>query len=197
MVTPGAGPALTADNGTYIVDGHHRWSAIYLINPDAQIQAQDLGYVPDPKVALKQTQFGIAATTGQLEESAAGQPNVYDVTRELFDTKIVEYIAGGPTPDVVIATFGENLPEYKDSPEAWAALTDPEKIEKIQDFIWKNVELMRTNNPFIDGATSRRVMPQIPRGKQDDVLNNLAGVTNKETGNSGVSFSFPIISYLG
>jgi hypothetical protein len=32
---------------------------------------------------------------------------------------------------------------------------------------------------------------------QNDILNNLAGVTNVETGNSGVIFSFPTISYLG
>jgi hypothetical protein len=37
-------------------------------------------------------------------------------------------------------------------------------------------------------------MPQVPSKDQNDVLNNLAGVG---AGNSGVSFTFPTISYLG
>lgn len=187
---------VTADNGTYIVDGHHRWSAIYLINPSVQIVAQDLGYVPAPKVALKQAQFGVVADTGALKQSQAGAPNIYNVdelTKPVFNTKISGYILGPdsanplPSANEVIATFGRNLPEYKGRPEAWNALDGDEKMTRIQDFIWQNVLLMREKNPPIEYATSRKVMPQIDDNNK--VLNGLAG--------GSVIFSFPVISYLG
>jgi hypothetical protein len=46
---------------------------------------------------------------------------------------------------------------------------------------------MREKNPFIPGATSRVVMPQV--GVTSVVLKNLS--------DGPVSFSFPTISYLG
>lgn len=197
-------PVVTSDNGTYIVDGHHRWSAIYLINPTAQIVAQDLGYVPDPQIGLKQTQFGIIADTKWLKESEAGSPNVYSVTRQKFDEDVAKYINDGDsriqdpveraqTIADVYSTFQRNL-KYP------AGLDPKDQLPYIQNYLWGNVLLMREKNPFIANATTRKVMPQMPddtADAQDRVMNNLAGVTNVETGNSGVIFTFPVISYLG
>lgn len=185
-ITPFTGPVISANDGTYIVDGHHRWSQIYLINPTAQVVAKDLGYVPTPKTALRESQLGIVATTGDLKESAAGTPNVYDVTRLKFD-EFVEttiYAPTAPDPAAVIATFGLNI----STPEVWATLSDAAKMVEIQNFLWVNVELMRKLNPYIPFATSRVVMPQYTKDP-DLVLNNLTG--------GSVSFSFPTISYLG
>jgi len=55
------GPIVTA-GGKYIIDGHHRWSQLYLINPDAKIKAINM-MVRDPIEALKITQMAIAAIT--------------------------------------------------------------------------------------------------------------------------------------
>ncbi len=56
------GPIITA-NGKYIVDGHHRWSQVFLLNPNASIPAVDfqIGGNPDAKKVLKLTQLAIAA----------------------------------------------------------------------------------------------------------------------------------------
>lgn len=42
VIQPFGNPIVTANDGTYIVDGHHRWSAIVLINPYTQVTALDL-----------------------------------------------------------------------------------------------------------------------------------------------------------
>jgi len=56
------GPIITA-NGQYIVDGHHRWSQVFLLNPNASIPAIDFRIEgnPDAKSVLKLTQLAIAA----------------------------------------------------------------------------------------------------------------------------------------
>ena len=56
------GPIITA-NGEYIVDGHHRWSQVYLLNPNAKIPAVDfqMAAAKNAKDVLKLTQLAIAA----------------------------------------------------------------------------------------------------------------------------------------
>ena len=57
------GRIITA-NGKYIVDGHHRWSQVYLINPNATIPAYNFqvgGKLDSPKGVLKLAHLAIAA----------------------------------------------------------------------------------------------------------------------------------------
>tara|TARA_A100001201_G_scaffold20503_1_gene22956 strand:+ start:89 stop:988 length:900 start_codon:yes stop_codon:yes gene_type:complete len=56
------GRIITA-NGEYIVDGHHRWSQVYLLNPDAKIPAVNfqMADAKNAKDVLKLTQLAIAA----------------------------------------------------------------------------------------------------------------------------------------
>jgi len=49
--------------GEYILDGHHRWSQIMMMNPDAQVAIDDLqptGVLKSPEDALKVMQLAIA-----------------------------------------------------------------------------------------------------------------------------------------
>ena len=58
------GRIITA-NGKYIVDGHHRWSQIYLINPNAEVPAINFtvkGVFDSPEGVLKLAHLSIAAT---------------------------------------------------------------------------------------------------------------------------------------
>ena len=58
------GRIITA-NGKYVVDGHHRWSQIYLINPEATVPAINFnvgGAFDSPEGVLKLTHLSIAAT---------------------------------------------------------------------------------------------------------------------------------------
>lgn len=181
VITPFGGlPVITAGDGTYIVDGHHRWSAIYLINPYAQVTTVDVGYVPSPQTALKETQIGIVAQLGYLKVSPGGGINVYTVDRDVFNTSVAQWITTGDQKDAVLAVFRQNL----GIPDT---ATEAEQINAIENYIWTNVERMRALNPYVPDATNREVMPQA------SPLTPILGLM----GSGLLSYSFPTISYLG
>ncbi len=181
VITPfGDAPVITADDGTYIIDGHHRWSAIYLINPYAQVITVDVGYVPNPQAALKETQIGIVAQLGYLKVSPGGGINVYTVQRDVFDSRVAEWITTGDQKDAVLAVFRDNL----GIPDT---ATEAEQLTAIENYIWTNVERMRALNPYVPGATNREVMPQA------SPLTPILALM----GSGLLSYSFPTISYLG
>lgn len=91
IVAPG-GVILTADNGAYVIDGHHRWSALYVMNPYTSIASIDLGYVPTPQAALKETQLAIGAREGYLPWKAAEGPNLFSVDEATFKDQVYHYI---------------------------------------------------------------------------------------------------------
>ena len=58
-------------NGTYIVDGHHRWSQLFMLNPKATIQSFDIQLpVNDSADGLKIAQLAIAAKVGTVPAAA-------------------------------------------------------------------------------------------------------------------------------
>lgn len=181
VITPfGDAPVITAGDGTYIVDGHHRWSAIYLINPYAGVITVDAGYVPTPQTALKETQIGIVAQLGYLKVSPGGGINVYTVGRDVFDERVTEWITTGAQKDAVLAVFRDNL----GIPDT---ATEAEQLTAIENYIWTNVERMRALNPYVPGATNREVMPQA------SPLTPILALM----GSGLLSYSFPTVSYLG
>lgn len=201
IIQPFGSPVVTANNGTYILDGHHRWSGIVLINPYTQVTALDLGYVPMPQNGLEEAQMGVAAAKGYLAVAEGGGINLYDCTQETFNVAVRGYIEtaqdghkdenGNPIPppnppggtwtDQVLAVFGKNL--------GFDPSTTPldEQYSKVQNYLWGNVLRMRESNPFIPGATSRAVMPQT------DPL----PLVQTYLASGALSYSFPTISYLG
>lgn len=191
VIQPFGNPIVTADNGAYIIDGHHRWSAIVLINPYTQVTALDLGYVPTPQDGLKEAQIGVAATKGFLAVSPGGGINLYTTDEQTFDTAVRGYIETAadahpddpnptvPWTDQVLDVFTTYL--------GLDGQTTEEKYASIQNYLWGNVLRMRELNPYIPGATSREVMPQT------DPL----PVTQGYWASGALSYSFPTISYLG
>ena len=179
IIQPFGNPVVTADNGTYIVDGHHRWSAIVLINPNTQVTAVDLGYVPTPQDALKQAQIGVAAVKGYLPSETVQGVNLYTVDETTFSDEVRRLIATGDDPAAVLDVFTTYL--------GLAGQTEAQKYDSAVDYLWGNVLRMRTLNPYIPGATSRGVMPQT------DPL----PVTSEKWAGGTLSYSFPTISYLG
>lgn len=57
-------------NGTHIVDGHHRWSQLYMLNPNATIMSYDMKIpLNDPADAMKVAQIAIAAKVDSVPSS--------------------------------------------------------------------------------------------------------------------------------
>lgn len=191
VIQPFGNPIVTANDGTYIVDGHHRWSGIVLVNPYTQVTALDLGYVPVPQSALKEAQIGVAAAKGYLAVAPGGGINLYTCDEAIFNATVREYIEtaasahpNDPNPEVpwtdqVLAVFTGYL--------GLEGQTVDEKYTSIENYLWANVLRMRELNPFIPGATSREVMPQT------DPLPVVQGYL----ASGALSYSFPTISYLG
>ena len=91
-------------------------------------------------------------------------------------------LAGQPTKPAVLAVFTEYL--------GLDGQTDDEKMDSIENYLWSNVERMRQSNFYITDAPGRPVMPQTSRSTFQPVLGLMQGP-------SPLSYSFPIISYLG
>lgn len=181
VIQPFGNPIVTANDGTYIVDGHHRWSAIVLINPYTQVTALDLGYVPTPQTALKEAQMGVMAAKGYLASATVEGQNLYTIQEGVFDAAVTQFIKDGDTPDKVLAVFGE----YLGFDPATTPIDDQYTI--VQNYLWSNVLRMRDVNPYIPDAPSRSVMPQT------DPL----PITQGYWASGDLSYSFPTVSYLG
>lgn len=183
---------LTSADGQYVVDGHHRWSQLFLINPYASIGAADIGYVPNPKEALRETQLAIAAQTGYLGESSAGNDNLFTMDQSTFNTQVAAIIDNGQYPDSSPYAGDPTKPAVFDVFTEYLGLegqTDDEKMVSIQNYLWTNVLTMRDKNFYITDAPVRDVMPQTSRSTFQPVLGWLQS--------ESLSYSFPTISYLG
>lgn len=150
---------ITAGNGKYIVDGHHRWSQVCALNPEAKIAAIDLSDIKDPMKALKSTQLGIAADLGKVPVAKVEGQNLL----KMGEKALIGYVTKTITPEV--------LKEFKkagkgDSPEA------------VGQFIWSNIERMQQNNQPVSGAPERGIMPQTDDAKDwQDLAPNVDDIT--------------------
>lgn len=174
-ITVETGRIMTADNGRYILDGHHRWSSVFVMNPDTRIASIDIGYVPNAQDGLKEVQLAIAAQDGYLPYKTVQGQNLFKVTEQTFKDTVVQYINAGSDPAAVMAAFAT----YK-------GLTT---MEQIQNYLWANVLQMRDNNIFVDGATPRFYMPQPLGNDYSPYLDYMSGQI--------LSYSLPVVSYLG
>jgi hypothetical protein len=142
-------PIVTAAFGKYIVDGHHRWSQTYAINPKCEMAALDLTDIRDPFNALKSTQLAIAAGKDKDGNDITSIPFATVQGRNLLkmsEADLKEYVSRTLKDDVLLV-----FKEFNSSLDT---------KEKVGDYIWKNVSLMQSRNQPVEGAPGRGVMPQ-------------------------------------
>jgi len=135
----GGSPIISAMN-YYIVDGHHRWSQIYMINPRAVIETMDIK-IQDPEVALRAMQAAIAVVQGRVP-SAQVEPgmNIFQMPEE----EMVQWMQ---------QNFSEEFVKL------FIANSDAQDVEGVIKQILSNISLMRENNPP-QTDTTRGYMPQ-------------------------------------
>lgn len=132
------GPIITA-GGKYIIDGHHRWSQLYLINPLAKIKAINM-QVNDPIEALKFTQMAIASITQKIPSALVEGKNLMTMTEEDF----AQWIRKNLHPDAIAAFKERGIDGF----------------DAIFTHIWDNAKLMKAHNAPILKAPNRGLMPQ-------------------------------------
>jgi hypothetical protein len=140
-----AGLIITGGDGRYVLNGHHRWSAMYTINPQARILSVDLGLGATPEEFLKMTQIAVGADLGFLPvANASDSNNLFNVPEATFRAYVEKTINEGSKSQEVLDVFAR----YGYS-----------NMAAIQDYLWSNVQQLRANNqPAVD--VQREVMPQ-------------------------------------
>lgn len=122
--------------GTFIIDGHHRWSQIFVTNPDANIVCIDITGNLSPLSMLKAVQCTIGSNTGKLIRKDIQGKNLYNTTEK----ELRKYFK-----DNLSDSVRENLLEYYEDPE---------------DSLVQNVIQLQRNNTPILNAPDRGEMPQ-------------------------------------
>lgn len=162
VVAPNNAKIVTAEGGKYIIDGHHRWSQVFCINPDTEIQAIDIT-IPgaDAMTYLKVTQLAIAADIQKLPTaSAKGSANLLTVDNETLKG----YIQQNAAEPVVQAAGG---------------------LDKLQNLIVTNSDRMKKGNQPVAGAPKRDVMPQTDDAKGWANKAGSGQINFKDTANVG------------
>lgn len=156
----------------YVIDGHHRWSQLFCMNPEASIAVTDMEATVKlkPTDFLKITQAAIAADLGDVPTAPGGGINLFTITEDVLKKYVIENIT-----DQVIDVFKK----YKKG----------NSKEEIANYIWKNVEILNKTSKPVSGATAREMMPQTDDAKNwktiaaSGELNFMPPFTQKESVN--------------
>lgn len=93
-VQVGPNPIVVFNDGArnYVLDGHHRWSQVYMFNPNATMSAFILkkGFATGPVGALKNLQLIIGAGTGNVPSSDANGINIYTASEDQLKNWIAQ-----------------------------------------------------------------------------------------------------------
>lgn len=127
---------------TFIIDGHHRWSQLYMMNPKAKISAINFNYSENsPYRALRNFQGAIAVAHKEVPKSYSRVNNVY----EMSDGAIEDYI-DSHMQDV-----------------CWQSLVNVgvcDDRDGAIDYIMDNIDQLKADNPPFANAPEREYMPQ-------------------------------------
>jgi hypothetical protein len=87
-------PPILVWNGTYILDGHHRWSQVAMMNPTGMVKIDNMTSpnINSEEEALKIMQLAIAAAAGNVVTKDFEGVNLMNVTSEQIAAYVMENI---------------------------------------------------------------------------------------------------------
>ena len=129
-------------NGKYIIDGHHRWSQIFITNPKSNLACLDIQGRLSPLDMLKAVQSTIGSNLGYLESRDTKGTSLYTAT----ENTIRRYIESNISKKT-IAEFNKL------------------GIEGVVDYLVNNSLMIKNNQP-IKNAPKRGFMPQTSHDPQ-------------------------------
>lgn len=101
---PGGNPIVTANGGTLVIDGHHRWSQVYCINPNATIKAVDLTLQgAKAEDYLKVMQLSIASDLKDVPVQTVKGTNLLDPS---LSQEVLQGWLSKNTPQEVLSACG-------------------------------------------------------------------------------------------
>lgn len=145
---------LVTFRGNYIIDGHHRWSEVAMINPEGKMVCFDYDADISPIQMLKAVQGSIAAVMAEKDEKDMPSgtrkgPNLYN--KKWNQEAIEQYIKRNITPEV------EEL--------CYKYLSDCNNFSDILEIISGNAMELKYNNYPESNSPSRMDMPQTDKGR--------------------------------
>lgn len=139
-------------NGKYVIDGHHRWSTMYCVNPKVAVKCINFTYAdednPIDVLKLFQTSIGIANKSIPSAEAKPGL-NIY----QLSDKEIAKWVSEHIT-DACVRELGKKVPTVTDTESA------------VKYFVSTTNSLKKNNGPA-SGSPARNLMPQTSTGSMD------------------------------
>jgi hypothetical protein len=169
IVAPNKAKIVTAEKGKYIIDGHHRWSQVYCINPDTVIEAIDIT-IPgaDPTLYLKIVQMSIAADIQKIVVNKVDGTNLLTVD----DKTLMSFVQKNSIPEVVQSAGG---------------------LDKLQSLIVTNKNKMKTGNQPVPGAPKRDFMPQTDDAKNWTTKASSGEINFKDTAKLAAAATVPSV----
>lgn len=177
------GPIVTAAGGTIILDGHHRWSQVFCINPNAQISAIDLNIQgANAETYLKVLQMAIASDVQKVPTQSVDSVNLLDPS--LSRQQLVSFLLKMSPKEVLIECANSNSEVSKLIKQVIGSVTTTTDqavnedapamaikrgqgsgpvqngANKLAQLIYNNILKMRANNQPLDPAPKRGFMPQ-------------------------------------
>ena len=154
----------------YIVDGHHRWSQVFMLNPNCTIKSivfkNSAGDTEqDPADMLRDFQGAIAvANDGDVPSSKVqGGMNIFDWSSDQLRKYLDDESTG--IQDGMISAYRDFYNSEIDKSD-------------IENAIIGNAGLMLKSNKPIKNAPSRSVMPQTDTGNNAGLKTAMAGMTD-------------------
>lgn len=130
-------------NGAFILDGHHRWSQVYAMNPEATMACYDIQLVVNPIDMLKIIQMSIAEDLGYIPTAKVDGKNMLKIPLKEIQNYVETNISN--------TTLGLLMSEGR--------IVDLDKELGGKYIVDSVVQMRKTSSP-VKGAPSRNVMPQ-------------------------------------
>jgi len=163
-VGPPGNDAIVVLNGKYVLDGHHRWSSLFCVNPNAEMYAFNIKLPVSPINALKLMQASIKAYAGDVPSNKGGGVNLFTIDENTLKQEVYklvtpqiaqQYIEAGLVGDGG-ASGGEGGAEAGGREQG----RQQEVAQRLLGIYSRNIQQMQSKNRPVGGASSREPMPQ-------------------------------------
>ena len=170
-VGPPNNNAIVTFKGKFILDGHHRWSSLYCVNPEASLSTFDISAPVSPLTALKLMQASIKNYIGKkkIPSNEGGGVNLFSIDQDTLFAQVERYVTPELAQQYMSLGLLDSLSEDIEVGREQRRMQNPDReevgqltsvVQTLQGIYLENVTRMQTKNKPISGATPRPPMPQ-------------------------------------
>tara|TARA_A100001515_G_C4581908_1_gene213207 strand:- start:482 stop:1447 length:966 start_codon:yes stop_codon:yes gene_type:complete len=170
-VGPPNNNAIVTFKGKFILDGHHRWSSLYCVNPDASLATFDISAPVSPLTALKLMQASIKHYIGakKIPSNKGGGINLFTINQDTLFAEVENYMTPELAQKYMELGLMDALKEDIETGREQRRIRNPDReqtgmitsvTQTLQGIYLENVNRMQSKNKPVKGATPRPPMPQ-------------------------------------